>query len=250
MRFKILVVLILCVLLALSLYLGGYIKGAVLKANDGVLGTIYAAKDGFVNFINEHFNQVDEIRLLREKVADLEKSAALTASFAVQLNAILDDKNSTLITPKLTLVRGVSFVQMGDYKRMWLNAELFDKGSLNKGLLQNGYAVGIAAARQGRLMGILMGDEQCVFSVYIGKKRVPGLVQGNGDKIFVNFIPKTAKIEVGDEVLTSGMDEIFLPGIPVGKITELRNEDMYMSAEIQAFESPNLPSFMYMIERF
>lgn len=41
----------------------------------------------------------------------------------------------------------------------------------NRGLIYQGYTAGIAINKNGRAMALLQGDDQCVFSVYIGKSK-------------------------------------------------------------------------------
>ena len=79
---------------------------------------------------------------------------------------------------------------------------------------------------------------------------IPGVAQGRNDRLIVKFIPKWEKVNVGDEVLTSGLDEIFFAGVPVGKVVRVFSEDMYQSAEIQTFAHISIPSYLYLIERF
>lgn len=248
MKSKIKYIIILSFLLFLSFYYGGAIKKIALFANDSVIDSFHSVKQFFKDKINEHFNQVDEIRSLREKNRALEQSSALLSSFANELNMILEDKNSTLFYPQISLVKALSYVQIGDFKRVWLNGEF--SGTKNRGLIYNGYTAGIAVSKNGRLMALLQGDEQCTFSVFVGKNKIPGIVHGQGGKVVVKFIPKGNKINIGDEVLTSGLDEIFFVGVPVGKITHIMDDDMYQSAEISPFAEISLPNYMYLVERF
>ena len=250
MKNKISIVLIASFVLFMSLYFGGYVKRAVLIVNDGVIGGYYELKTYLVDTINEHFNQVDEIRILRAKNEALEQSAALVSTFANQLNAILEDKNSTLYYPQLSLVKAISFVQISDYRRVWLSFSGTLSSTRNKGLIYQGYTAGIAVVKDGRLMGILQGDEDCSFSVFVGKKKIPAVAQGRGGRLIVKFIPKGEKIAIGDEVLTSGLDEIFFSGVPVGRVVSVLDEDMYQSAELEAFAKMDIPSYMYLIDRF
>lgn len=174
----------------------------------------------------------------------------MLSTFANQLNMILEDKNSTLYYPQISLVKAISFVQISNYTKIWLSFSGALAGTRNQGLIFQGYTAGIAVVKDGRLMGILQGDEDCTFSVYVGKKKIPGVAQGRNGRVVVKFIPKWEKINVGDEVLTSGLDEIFFSGVPVGRVVSVLSEDMYQSAELETFAKINIPSYMYLIERF
>lgn len=250
MKSKVYTALILAFLIFMSFYYGGYVKRAVLVVNDTLINAYYGTKNYLVNTINEHFNQVEEIRFLRTKNESLEQTSVLVSTFANQLNSILEDKNSTQYFPKVSLVKAISYVQLGDYNRVWLSFSSNLSSSKNRGLIYQGYTAGIAVMKNGRLMGILQNDEQSTFSVYVGKGKVPGIAQGRNDKVVVKFIPKWEKINIGDEVLTSGLDEIFFSGVPVGRVINVLNEDMYQSAEVESFAHIKIPSYLYLIERF
>lgn len=250
MKNKIRYLFIFSFLLFMSLYFGGFVKKGVLGVNDRVIEQYYSAKNAVIDAINEHFNQVEEIRFLRAKNEALEQSSALLSTFANQLNMILEDKNSTLYYPQISLVKAISFVQISNYTKIWLSFSGALAGTRNQGLIFQGYTAGIAVVKDGRLMGILQGDEDCTFSVYVGKKKIPGVAQGRNGRVVVKFIPKWEKINVGDEVLTSGLDEIFFSGVPVGRVVSVLSEDMYQSAELETFAKINIPSYMYLIERF
>lgn len=45
----------------------------------------------------------------------------------------------------------------------------------------------------------------------------------NEDSLQIKFIPVLAEIKEGDEVITSGMDNIFYEGLKVGVVTEVIN---------------------------
>lgn len=250
MKNKVRTALILAFLIFMSFYYGGYIKRAVLVVNDTLINAYHNTKNYIVDTINEHFNQVEEIRILRAKNENLEQTSILVSTFASQLNSLLEDRNSTQYFPKVSLVKAISYVQLSDYNRVWLSFSSNLSSSRNRGLIYQGYTAGIAVVKDGRLMALLQGDEQCTFSVYVGKGKVPGIAQGKNDKIIVKFIPKWEKINIGDEVLTSGLDEIFFVGVPVGKVVNVLSEDMYQSAEVEVFARISIPSYLYLIERF
>ncbi|EAK3865575.1 rod shape-determining protein MreC, partial [Campylobacter jejuni] len=107
---------------------------------------------------------------------------------------------------------------------------------------------GIAINKNGRAMALLQGDDQCVFSVYIGKSKAPGLIQGEDGRIVVKFIPKWAKINTGDEILTSGLDNIFFSDIPVGIVNRVNDEDMYQSVEVKPYVKISIPAYLYVVD--
>lgn len=249
MKSKIRNVLILAFLVFIAFYYGSAIKANALIANDSVIGVYYAVRDYIIDTLNQHFNQAEQIANLQERNRNLEEANSLVATFANELNLILEDKNSTQYLPKVSLARAISYVQIGNYQRIWLSVNNFNTNK-NKGLIYQGFSAGIAVNKEGRAMALLQGDENCVFSVYIGKDRIPGILQGDNGKIVVKYIPKWQRVEIGDEVFTSGLDEIFFAGVPVGKVIAIVEDDMYQSVELEAFAKVNTPAFLYMVQSF
>lgn len=247
MKNKIFLILILSFLVFISLHYGENIKINLLKINDMLVNSGYSVSDYIGNSISEHFNQAEQIRLLKEQNQKLEESNALVSTFANQLNLLLEDKNSTQYFPQVSLVRAISYVNINDYNRLWLSSTSFS-GNKNRGLIYKGYTAGIVILKEGRPMALLQQDEDCVFSVYIGEQKVPGVLQGNGSDVRLKFIPKIQKIKAGDTVYTSGLDNIFFSGVPVGTVKSVIDDDIYQSAIIEPFAHIALPSYMYMVD--
>lgn len=249
MKNKIRFILLFSFFVFISFYYGNTIKNNVLKLNDLLIISYYNSKNYINNAISEHFNQVEQIRILKKHNQKLEEATALIATFANQLNLLLEDRNSSQYFPQVSLVRAISYAQINDYNRLWLEVGNFN-GNLNKGLIYQGYTAGIAILKDNRPMALLQNDEKCVFSVFVGKNKIPGIVQGGNNAIVVKFIPRWENVQIGDEVLTSGLDNIFFSGVPVGKVIKVSKDDMYQSAEIEPFVKIEVPTYMYMVERF
>ena len=118
MKNKIFLILILSFLVFISLHYGENIKNNLLKINDMLVNSGYSVSDYIGNSISEHFNQAEQIRLLKEQNQKLEESNALVSTFANQLNLLLEDKNSTQYFPQVSLVRAISYVNINDYNRL------------------------------------------------------------------------------------------------------------------------------------
>ena len=67
---------------------------------------------------------------------------------------------------------------------------------------------------------ILITNIKNAVAALIEGKRSEGLIQKEegGNKIFMDFIPKEETPEIGEKVLTSGMDNIYPSGILIGKV--------------------------------
>lgn len=245
---KIRYVLLLAFFVVISFYYGGYIKKNVLFVNDFVIENIYTIKEYIGNAVSKHFNQAEQISVLRKRNEELERTSILASTFANELNRLLEDKNSIQYFPNISLVKAISYVQINDYKKLWLDLLASDT-TKNRGLIYQGYTAGIAVNKDGRTMALLQGDEKCTFSVYVGKSKAPGIVQGQNGKVIVRYIPKWAQVNVDDEILTSGLDNIFFSGVPVGVVSKVNDEDMYKSVEVKPYVELNVPSYLYIVDK-
>jgi len=55
-------------------------------------------------------------------------------------------------------------------------------------------AAGIVIKKDNRLEGILLSNEKCQFSTFVGEKKMPGIAKGITEKrMEVNFIPQVVE---------------------------------------------------------
>ena len=249
MKSKILFVALIGALVFFSLDRGALISGYVVNLNNRVV----AAYDDAVKFVkdgvNEHFRQREEIKQLRAQNAELEKSAALLSSFAKELNEILVDKNSTAYEPRVQLVRALSYVNISDYDKVWLDKFSGYDESKIYGLICQGKSAGIVVSKDGNPMALLQNDPKSIFAVSIGEEKIPGIAHGSKDGITVKFIPQWLSPKEGDEVVTSGLDGIFFSGISVGKVTGVIQESLYKSAAVKPYVNITIPSYLYVVTK-
>ncbi len=97
---------------------------------------------------------------------------------------------------------------------------------------------------------MLLSNEKCQFSTFVGEDRMPGIAKGIDEKrMEVNFIPKWSKISVGDKVITSGVDNIFLANIPVGVVSEVVTRSTYKTAIIETYADVLHPNYFYLVKK-
>ena len=74
---------------------------------------------------------------------------------------------------------------------------------------------------------LLVSDENCRVAAMIEGVREQGIVQGeristnSQPEISLNFLPKTARIESGQKVLSSGVGGVFPPGVALGAVKKV-----------------------------
>ncbi len=188
-----------------------------------------------MNF-EEHFNQQQTIIEQREQLAQYKEAYLLSLQFANELDALLDESNTTIKNhPDVVLVRTLSYVKFGDHYKIWLEFPDFNTSKIY-GLVHKGYTAGIVVARNNRAMALLNSDRKSAYSVFVGNNMAPGIVHGNGvDRLIVEYIPTWKKINIGDEVITSGLDELFFEGLKVGVVESIEQSQGYQNAIIKPY---------------
>ncbi len=199
------------------------------------------------DFVQEHVEQKRGIKRLKKEVERLKKSAELSSAFAGKLRSLLQDR-STLYTPELNITRAISYVNLANYDRVWLDFQALKKDKIY-GLLYQGYSAGIIINKNDKALGLLQGDLKCIFSVYIGDKKVPGVIFGDKDDMIVRYIPTWMSIKKGDEVYTSGLDNIFFEGVKVGRVTNIIKEESYISAVVKPYAKVLVPGYFHVVTK-
>lgn len=198
--------------------------------------------------IDEHFYQQETIQQLRKDNKKYQKNSLLAHEFAVELNRMYKEHQSGLETsPKVQLVRTLSYARFGDINRVWLDMKDFNTTKIY-GLVSEGMAAGIVTFKHEQPQALLNSDYKCSYAVYIGKKRAPGIVHGeNKEEMVVEFIPNWIKLEVGDEVYTSGLDNLFFAGLKVGKVLEITKSKGFQNARIKPYFDVTQPGYFHVI---
>ncbi len=245
-RLKLLLFLVLLIFVSVKFTDIG--RGYVVGFSNYVLTRYMDAKEYINNRIDEHFAQEETIIKLKKEVKELEKSALLSIAFAGKLNDILKDNNLSAYAPDVRMIRAISYSNLNNYNQVWLDFKDFNKSKIY-GLLYQGYATGIVVEKNSHPLGLLLGDPNSIFSVYIGDEKIPGVLQGDKKDILVRYIPLWKNPKIGDVVVTSGMDDIFFQGVRVGKVVGVREEESSKTAVVQPYVNLKVPTYLHVITK-
>jgi rod shape-determining protein MreC len=246
--------LLLAALLALAvsgaLYFTGFLQSPILRFTLAIKSSYLDGTQFVRETLTEHFVQQQTIIDLRKKNRYYEKELLSLHQVAEEYRKLLNEHNSTFTTEaNVELVRALSYVRFGDPHRLWLEVEHFNPDQVY-GLLYRGYAAGIVVSNGGRPMALLNGDVKSSFAVNVGTSMAPGIVRGNNSKrLIVEFIPIWIPISVGDEVTTSGLDQIFLSGLKVGKVISIAKAQGYQSAVVEPYFYGKNPAYFHVITK-
>ncbi|WP_456403388.1 rod shape-determining protein MreC [Hydrogenimonas sp.] len=194
-----------------------------------------------------HLRQIRTIERLQNERDALEKRLLACQSDAASFRSmqealkIMPETNATF-----EAVRPEGYAMIGNFQQLWLDRfENYDPMK-NYGVIRNGYAVGIVVEKKLRPLMILAGDPECMFAVYVGEVRAPGIAMGTDARhMVVKYIPQWLKLKPGDEVYTSGLDHIFPPGIPVGRLLSTQKMQGFQNAYIELYGDTLHPDFVW-----
>ncbi len=186
----------------------------------------------------QYIDQANTIERLKIENDELKEYKILYEASKNQLNSLKEFLTNIDLSenkPKIELVKVISYINYNDFTKVWLDQEIDDDTIL--GLITDNYAAGIVVSRNGRAVGLLNGNKECSYAVFIGENKAPGIITSsdNQDELQIKFIPVWSEINKGDEIVTSGMDNIFFEGLKVGRVIEVTNLADMKIATVQPY---------------
>lgn len=99
----------------------------------------------------------------------------------------------------------------------------------NRGIVGQLVSVGLNTARV-----LLISDQSHAISLRVQRNDIRVLAQGTGDlqKLALLYISHSSDIEVGDVLLSSGLDEVFPEGYPVAEVIEIDRNEQFQYAQV------------------
>lgn len=233
-----------------ALYFSPFLQFPFLKLSQTIKISYLDQVQRFNQSVAEHVNQKNTIIKLQRENRYYERELLTMHQIADEYSNLLREQNSSIKTlPMVGLVRTISYVRMGDPHKLWLEMDHFNPKQVY-GLLYQGYAAGIVVANNNKPMALLNGDIKSTYAVSVGSSQAPGIVRGNNERhLIVDFIPTWIPIAIGDEVTTSGLDQIFLSGLKVGKIISISRASGYQSAVLEPYFYAKKPVYFHIITK-
>jgi len=196
--------------------------------------------------IKTHFNQAYQIKTLTKENKEYQDYIAEITPILLNYKKL--NKFEKIDNPNVVFTQTISYANLPDLTTIYINYK--DKNlTTPKGLIYNNQTAGIVIKGYKNFsLASLNNNEKTSYTVFIGKDKIPGVLFG-GNKIIIKYIPKYKKINIGDLVITSGLDKIFYEGINVGKVTSITQYNLYQEATIKPFYNPMHPDFFYVISK-
>jgi rod shape-determining protein MreC len=135
----------------------------------------------------------------------------------------------------------------------WISAHLlgFDPSNLVRAAIldqgsRSGVAKGMTVVTPSGLVGqvievtpntskiLLIADVSSSVDALVQTNRAKGIVNGSRTgRLTMTYIPQAEKIQTGDRIVTSGLGGIYPPGLLVGTVTDVRQNDVDLFQEAQ-----------------
>jgi rod shape-determining protein MreC len=100
---------------------------------------------------------------------------------------------------------------------------------------------------------LLLTDASSAIDAFVQRNRLNALLAGHGrDSLTLDYIRKSDDLRPGDLVVTSGLDGIFPPGLPLGSVTIVDKQSLgiFLAAEVSPMvELDRLEEVLILVDR-
>jgi rod shape-determining protein MreC len=197
----------------------------------------------------KYFNNVSTIDRLQKENEELKQYKILYQTTQKRLDTIrkfISKMEMNIINAhNVKLAKVLSYISFHDFTKVWLDIEKEDDTIL--GLITEDYAAGIVVNQNNKAVALLNGNKQCSYAIFIGENKIPGIITSAKNKkhLLAKYIPNWVDINKGDEVITSGMDNIFFEGLKVGKILSVEKKPTMQIATIMPYANVLEKKYFY-----
>lgn len=231
-----------------ALYYNKTIQSPIISTLNGIKSAYHDSSEFVSNKINKYFLQASTIESLKERLENYEKNHLVMQQLASEIQDLYKENNSSLkLSPDVMLVKAISYEKFGNFNRVWLDMPDFNSSKVY-GLTYKELVAGIVISQNKKPLALLNREAKSAYAVSIGEQSAPGIANGiNEELIVVNFIPTWFNIQAGDEVVTSGLDNIFFKGLKVGKIVSVTQAGGYQNALVEQYYKANAINYFHVI---
>ena len=186
----------------------------------------------------------EENERLRRRLLELEaeRGRFLEAEATnARLRALLELKSSLASS-------SVSATVIGHSASGWFRSITIDKGS--QGGVRKGMAVVTPLGVVGQVTAVasqsskvlLLTDQNSAVDVIDQRSRAQGIVSGSlEDDAVMKYVKRSEDVQVGDRLITSGLDGIYPKGFPVGVVSKLSKKGygLFQTVEVTLAANPS-----------
>jgi rod shape-determining protein MreC len=190
----------------------------------GISSNVRSTTDLYLNLINIK----KENRQLHQELDGLKAQLASTEELKLE-----NERMSKLLnfkpTAKMDLLaaRIIGRDLLTDYDTVTIDRGEDQGVKKGMGIITISGVVGYAVEVEAKISKVLLlTDRYAVVDGIVQRSRARGIVQGQSkDSCILSFLKRSDDVQKGDTVVTSGLDNYFPKGFPVGEVTEVKKDE-------------------------
>lgn len=227
---------------------GTFLSIQISKINNKFNHIYYESIIAIESIVEKYFFQLSKIENLTQTSKENQKYKTLYENLQFKYKELsqnnLTDLNSSL---ELETVKVLRYFNMNDNSVVVLDKEYKDENTINALITFDGYSAGIVKYKQEQSLGYFNSNFKCNYTVYIGKEKATGITNGYDEdgNLLIKYIPKWHNVTLDDEVVTSGMDNIFPVGILVGKVIKIQEDENTKSLLVKPYAKLHKNRYFY-----
>lgn len=230
------------------------LAGATFRLLAPVLGSVSALGDRFESFGSGRRARATleaENRRLKEELALLRRERLRLAGLDGEIEE---------------LSRGLAYARQSGLELRAAEVVYADRSSWLRGLVarvgargaRHDQAVVSEAGVVGRVIEAsgpwakiqLLTDRAAAIGVELELAHRQGIAHGEGDLLVVDYVPRQAEVEVGDRVVTAGIDGVYPRGLPVGVVVAVEpGSELFHLIRVRPAVDLSSLSIVYLLER-
>lgn len=150
---------------------------------------------------------------------------------------LLDFKNATRL-------HSISAEVIGKDPSQWYKTLVIDKGisdGITKGLsvvVPEGVVGQVIDASDHYAKVLLIIDSNSAVDALVQQTRAHGIIKGDSEgRCLLNYVSRKERVNIGDAVVSSGLDGVFAKGLLLGKVTDIirNNSGIFQEIEVSPF---------------
>lgn len=230
------------------------LAGATLRALAPILGLVSSVADRIESFGSGRRTRAtleEENRGLKEELALLRRERLRLAGLDGEVEV---------------LSRGLGYARQSGLELRAAEVVYSDRSSWLRGLVvrvgargaRHDQAVLSEAGVVGRVIEAsgpwakiqLLTDRAAAIGVELEIARRQGIAHGEGDLLLIDYVPRQAEVEVGERVVTAGIDGVFPRGLPVGIVIAVEpGSELFHLIRVRPAVDLTALSTVYLLER-
>ena len=206
--------------------------------------SIFTSTTGFIDDIWKHYFFLVSVShdndVLRQRLADAVGQIdacreAIIANARLREYVGLMDENAHQMVAAEIVAKDPS---------PWYHTVTINKGvdsGVCKGcpvILPDGIVGHVLTASSGYARVLLLIDRNCAVDALVQRTRTRGVVEGTSEaRCLLNYLPRQEDVQVGDAIISSGLDGIFPKGLSIGYVSKIirRNTGLFQEIEVDPF---------------